>query len=116
MLLTLLRPQDLMDYVQRLLNENQRLLAELECRQLDLADAKNSRRVLQQQLRDYEDSQREVLRQNNMLKVGACPMISSPTHLTVISTINSRLQNRNPYVVILIDGDGLIVCHPPQPK
>ncbi|KAK0706716.1 hypothetical protein B0T26DRAFT_657086 [Lasiosphaeria miniovina] len=64
--------------------QNQGLLIELRDAKLDLDDATKSRRDLQQQLQEVET--------RNML----------------ISQDNSHLKNNNPYVIVLIDGEGLL--------
>ncbi|KAJ2903890.1 hypothetical protein MKZ38_009176 [Zalerion maritima] len=64
--------------------ETNRLTEEIRVHQLDLADSKDSRRTLQKRLKEIENRQGSLAHENDALK------------------------NRNPYVVILIDGDGLI--------
>ncbi|KAK0634678.1 hypothetical protein B0T17DRAFT_586418 [Bombardia bombarda] len=64
--------------------ENHKLLTQLRDTQLDLADATKSRRDLQQELLQLEDRASTFLGENNLLK------------------------NNNPYVIVLIDGDGLL--------
>jgi len=80
--------KDLLIYCERvetgLRHENQRRTQELQDAQLDLDDARRSRREMQQQLNIT--SQR--LGQYNM--------------------DNENLKNRNPYIMVLIDGDGMI--------
>lgn len=63
--------------------ENARLNKELQDAQLDLEDARISRRELQQK------------------------MIKAQEHIGLASVERSR----NPYIIVLIDGDGMIVCY-----
>jgi len=80
--------QDLLHYSKNISStyqqENQQLQRLLQESQLDLADSVKSRRDLQQQLQHLE-SQKYSL-----------------------SQANERLKNSSPYVVVLIDGDGLL--------
>ncbi|KAH8892053.1 hypothetical protein GQ53DRAFT_781712 [Thozetella sp. PMI_491] len=80
--------KDLLIYAERieatLRQENNRLQGELSNSQLDLADATKSRRELQQLLQQLE------------------------TRNASISQDNHYLKSHNPYVVVLIDGDGLL--------
>ncbi|KAK3944539.1 hypothetical protein QBC46DRAFT_337578 [Diplogelasinospora grovesii] len=64
--------------------ENRNLNIQIQDAQLDLVDATKSRRELQQRLHQLE--------------------VSNDT----LSTENHLLKNNNPYVVVLIDGDGLL--------
>ncbi|KAI5466952.1 hypothetical protein BGZ63DRAFT_346469 [Mariannaea sp. PMI_226] len=64
--------------------ENKRLGEQLRDAELDLADAKKGRRELQQLAQEYENS------------------------IRCLTSENSGLKNRNPYILILIDGDGLL--------
>ncbi|KFZ03886.1 hypothetical protein V502_10579 [Pseudogymnoascus sp. VKM F-4520 (FW-2644)] len=80
--------KDLLVYIDKLENdlrgENQRLLKELEDAQLDLDDARRSRREMQQQL------------------------TATSQRLGQYNTDNESLKNRNPYIIVLVDGDGTI--------
>ncbi|KAK7739260.1 hypothetical protein SLS62_011249 [Diatrype stigma] len=80
--------KDLMLYAEHiessLRHENALLRQELSDVRLDLDDAAKSRRDLQQRLRDAE------------------------AQMGYIALDNDNLKNRNPYVMILIDGDGLL--------
>ncbi|CAM1503936.1 Fc.00g015270.m01.CDS01 [Cosmosporella sp. VM-42] len=80
--------EDLLIYVQgvenRLRQENQRLADSVRDLQLDLSDATSSRRDLQQRLQKAE------------------------TRIAFTAEECDNLKNRNPYVLLLIDGDGLI--------
>ncbi|KFX98838.1 hypothetical protein O988_04172, partial [Pseudogymnoascus sp. VKM F-3808] len=80
--------KDLLVYIDKLENdlrgENQRLLKELEDAHLDLDDARRSRREMQQQL------------------------TATSQQLGQYNTDNESLKNRNPYIIVLIDGDGTI--------
>ncbi|KAF7558347.1 hypothetical protein G7046_g5808 [Stylonectria norvegica] len=67
-----------------LLKENEELSRKLKNAELDLDDAVSSRRDLQQRVNTIE------------------------SHLEWIAQENDSLKNRNPYVLVLIDGDGLI--------
>ncbi|TGJ80695.1 hypothetical protein E0Z10_g8071 [Xylaria hypoxylon] len=67
--------------------ENGRLVQQLREVSMDLDDATTSRRQLQHRLQDVEE------------------------HMGFVSLGNSQLKIRNPYVLVLIDGDGLIVSH-----
>ncbi|PSR83236.1 hypothetical protein BD289DRAFT_288255 [Coniella lustricola] len=80
--------KDILVYSERtessLRSENEVLREQFKNATLDLADATKSRRVLQQQV--------EELRQS----------------ISYITSKTEHLKNHNPYVVVLIDGDG---CH-----
>ncbi|KFY25675.1 hypothetical protein V491_01649 [Pseudogymnoascus sp. VKM F-3775] len=80
--------KDLLVYIDKLetdlKGENQRLLKELEDAQLDLDDARRSRREMQQQL------------------------TATSQRLGQYNTDNESLKNRNPYIIVLVDGDGTI--------
>ncbi|KAK3387700.1 hypothetical protein B0H63DRAFT_521729 [Podospora didyma] len=80
--------KDLLLYTERvesgLRAENQQLLSRLRDQELDLDDARKSRREFQQQLQQLESTNGLLLQDNNHLK------------------------SFNPYVVVLIDGDGLL--------
>jgi archaellum component FlaC len=65
--------------------ENLSLSDQLRNSRLDYEDSVNSRRELQQRIKDLENQLGNVSQDNNVLK------------------------HRNPYVLVLIDGDGLIV-------
>ncbi|KAK0705357.1 hypothetical protein B0H67DRAFT_382037 [Lasiosphaeris hirsuta] len=67
-----------------LLTENQHLIGKLRDAELDLADATKSRREFQQLLQQSESSITQLLQEIKFLK------------------------NHNPYVLVLIDGDGLL--------
>jgi len=79
---------DLITYCERIESsfetETHRYSQQIEELRLDLVDATKSRRVLQQQARAFETDFGRLLQENENIK------------------------NRNPYVAILIDGDGLI--------
>jgi hypothetical protein len=97
--------QDLIVYSESiessLREENATLLSKLRDTELDLEDATRSRRDLQQQVQQLQVYREAVLQDNNYLKVAPPP--ESPGHCS------SLLQNNNPYVIVLIDGDGLLV-------
>ncbi|OBT55666.1 hypothetical protein VE04_04894 [Pseudogymnoascus sp. 24MN13] len=80
--------KDLLVYIDKLENdlrgENDRLSKELDDAQLDLEDARRSRREMQQ-----------------LLSV-------TSAQLGRYNTDNESLKNRNPYIIVLIDGDGTI--------
>ncbi|KAH7157024.1 hypothetical protein EDB81DRAFT_410710 [Dactylonectria macrodidyma] len=80
--------KDILVYAQdietTLRDENRRLTERLRNTELDLDDATQSRRELQQRVQKYEAQMQYIVNQNDNLK------------------------NRNPYVLILIDGDGLL--------
>ncbi|KAF3766097.1 hypothetical protein M406DRAFT_88894 [Cryphonectria parasitica EP155] len=80
--------KDLLIYSERtetaLRAENELLREQIRDANLDLADATKSRRVFQQQVDELQRS------------------------IDYMSTANDHLKNYNPYVVVLIDGDG---CH-----
>ncbi|KAK1765554.1 hypothetical protein QBC33DRAFT_579667 [Phialemonium atrogriseum] len=80
--------KDLLIYSERtetsLRQENQRLHNELSDARLDIADATKSRRELQQQIQQLEK------------RIGA------------VSQDNQHLKSHNPYVIVLIDGDGIL--------
>jgi hypothetical protein len=84
--------QDLLVYAEgvesKLRTENQNLISQLRDAELDLTDATKSRRELQQQLQ-LSENQSNILLQEN-----------------------AHLKNHNPYVLVLIDGDGLLVRCP----
>jgi hypothetical protein len=83
--------------------ENQSLAKELEDAQLDLEDARRSRREMQQQLSITNQRLNQFNLDNENLKVALF-------HSLVISS--NVTQNRNPYIIVLIDGDGMIVGIP----
>ncbi|KAI1845419.1 hypothetical protein JX266_008514 [Neoarthrinium moseri] len=64
--------------------ENQTLIQRLQNTQFDYEDSVNSRRELQARIKDLE------------------------SQLSFLTQDNTILQHRNPYVLVLIDGDGLI--------
>ncbi|KAI1495843.1 hypothetical protein F5X99DRAFT_102039 [Biscogniauxia marginata] len=80
--------KDLMIYAEgiesTLRKENSTLIQQLREMRLDLDDASKSRRELQQRLRDVE------------------------SRMGLVTQINDQLKNRNPYILVLIDGDGLL--------
>ncbi|KAI0914620.1 hypothetical protein F4824DRAFT_486740 [Ustulina deusta] len=80
--------KDLMIYAEHVEStsraENGRLAQQLRELTMDLDDATKSRRQLQHRLQDVEE------------------------RMGFVSLDNSQLKNRNPYVLVLIDGDGLI--------
>ncbi|KAK4155035.1 hypothetical protein C8A00DRAFT_42269 [Chaetomidium leptoderma] len=82
--------------------ENASLLTKIRDTELDLEDATRSRRDLQQQVQQLGVYREAVLQDNNYLKVAAitAPRASTTAHIS--------LQNSNPYVIVLIDGDCLL--------
>lgn len=91
------------DYIEtRLRQENQRLS---DC-ELDLSDATKSRRELQHRIKTSEEKQDRLSKENEALKV------KFPTAFLLYCILIFYSQTRNPYVLALIDGDGLIVCFP----
>ncbi|KAI8625878.1 C-x8-C-x5-C-x3-H type zinc finger protein-like protein [Xylariaceae sp. FL1651] len=80
--------KDLMIYAERVEStlhaENSRLVQQLRDMSMDLEDATKSRRQLQHHLQDVEE------------------------RMGYISLDNDQLKNRNPYALVLIDGDNLI--------
>ncbi|KAI2641985.1 C-x8-C-x5-C-x3-H type zinc finger protein-like protein [Xylaria nigripes] len=64
--------------------ENTRLVQQLRSLTMDLDDATNSRRQLQLRLQEFEE------------------------HVGSVSHDKDQLKNQNPYVLVLIDGNGLI--------
>ncbi|KAI0426981.1 hypothetical protein F5Y09DRAFT_317374 [Xylaria sp. FL1042] len=80
--------KDLMIYAEHVEStaraENGRLVQQLREVTMDLDDATKSRRQLQHHLQDIEE------------------------RMGFVSLDNSQLKSRNPYVLVLIDGDGLI--------
>jgi archaellum component FlaC len=70
---------------------NKTLTEQLEMARLDYEDSVTSRRELQQRIKDLEYDLENVSQDNNVLK------------------------QRNPYVLVLVDGDGLIVRARPEP-
>ncbi|KAK7397814.1 hypothetical protein QQX98_012817 [Neonectria punicea] len=80
--------KDILIYAQdiegKLRQENQQLKDRLRDTELDLVDATQSRREFQQRAQEYKSQVQYVTNENDSLK------------------------NRNPYVLILIDGDGLL--------
>jgi hypothetical protein len=81
--------------------ENAKLVSRLRDTELDLEDATKSRRDLQQQVQQLEIYREAVLQDVNYLKVA--PLPENDGHCSL------SLQNSNPYVVVLIDGDCLLV-------
>ncbi|GAP92877.2 putative c-x8-c-x5-c-x3-h zinc finger protein [Rosellinia necatrix] len=76
--------KDLMIYAERVESANNHLALQVTGLTMDLEDATKSRRLLQHHLQDVEE------------RMGS------------VSLDNNQLKNRNPYVLLLIDGDGLI--------
>jgi len=83
--------------------ENQQLRKELDDAHLDLDDARRSRREMQQQLQFAMQrmEQSEGDRDNMRVSFDAWDMGGNGADVVV--------QNRNPYIQVLIDGDGMIV-------
>ncbi|KAK5997139.1 hypothetical protein PT974_02492 [Cladobotryum mycophilum] len=76
--------KDLVIYCNQIEIELSHETQRLKNSQLDLADATNTRRELQQRIQVYESRHEKLAKENDGLK------------------------NRNPYIMVLIDGDGLI--------
>ncbi|KAH8906585.1 hypothetical protein BR93DRAFT_968175 [Coniochaeta sp. PMI_546] len=84
--------------------ESEDLARQLHTAQLDLADATKSRRELQLELQQLKESVANLLENNQHLQVRphiAAKMINE-------RNIETVLQSHNPYVIVLIDGDGLL--------
>lgn len=81
--------------------ENERLKKEVKNHELDLADSIISRRELQNHVEYYQTELFRLTKDNESLKV------SLPCQWMRLSL--TWRQFRNPYVAILIDGNGLIV-------
>lgn len=84
-------------------HENQRLSKELEDAQLDLEDARRSRREMQQQLNIITQRLGQFNMDNENLKVAP--------YVVIAPAFTDTAQNRNPYIMVLIDGDGMIVSY-----
>ena len=69
--------------------------------QLDLEDSKRSRRELQQQLNKISQMNDQSSADCDQMRVQLMPH-RELSELTL-------LQNRNPYIMVLVDGDGMIV-------
>lgn len=82
--------------------EKEELANELRAAQLDLADAARSRRQLQLELQRLESRLGSMLRNNDAGR-------------PIEHDIQRVLQSHNPYVVVLIDGEGLLVRQPEIP-
>ncbi|EQL00345.1 C-x8-C-x5-C-x3-H type zinc finger protein [Ophiocordyceps sinensis CO18] len=80
--------------------QNTKLLDELQLCKLDLADATNSRRDLQQRLQTSEARCEWFVKENEELKV--LQSIALAGHAGV------RLRSRNSYILVVIDGDSLV--------
>lgn len=76
--------KDLMIHCEHVETTNQTLIGQLNDLRLDMEDSATSRRELQQRIKDLEFQLGNVSQDNNVLKRG------------------------NPYVLVLIDGDGLL--------
>jgi hypothetical protein len=85
------------------MSDNARLAKELEDAQLDLDDAKRSRRDLQHQLNIAMQRMDQSTLDADSMRVRCSPEVEP---LLIF------LQNRNPYIQVLIDGDGMIVSFP----
>ncbi|KAK5662850.1 hypothetical protein OQA88_6261 [Cercophora sp. LCS_1] len=87
--------EDILVYVENvdstLRNENNQLASQLRDSDLDLADARNSRREFQQKLQAAESTNETLLAQIAQLKAQI-----------------SQVKLHNPYILVLIDGDGLL--------
>lgn len=81
--------------------ENESLRKEAKNRELDLADSIISRRELQNHIEYYQTELFRLTKDNESLKV-------SLTYQCMRLSLTCR-QFRNPYVAILIDGNGLVV-------
>lgn len=105
----LLSLQDLLLYCERieldLHGENKKLSQELQNAKLDLSDATASRRELQQCLLQSEMDCNLLSQENDALKVSLMHNLAWLLHCRILIWS----QNRNPYVLLLVDGDGLIV-------
>ena len=101
--------QDLIVYAESietsLRAESAALMGKLRDTELDLEDATRSRRELQQQIQQLEVFREAVVQDNNYLKVHTAT-VWGQYHSACCS---HSLQNSNPYVVVLIDGDCLLV-------
>jgi hypothetical protein len=82
-------------------SENARLATELHETQLDLEDSKRSRRDLQQQLNRVTQLMGQSTADCDQMRVGRSFLGGKP--------VADGIQNRNPYIMVLIDGDGMIV-------
>ena len=85
--------------------QNEDLARQLHDCQLDLADATKSRRELQLELQQLRTQMGSMLEKDEHLQVR--PHIAGKR--TVEQDIETVLQSHNPYVLVLIDGDGLLV-------
>jgi chromosome segregation ATPase len=84
--------------------ENEHLKGQVHDLQLDLTDAVKSRRELQQQLQEAEAKMDSMAQAHDFLKVRFEVPPSEPTELVI-----EKLQKQNPYIAVMIDGDGLLV-------
>jgi hypothetical protein len=82
--------------------ENIKLRGELIDTQLDLDDAKKSRRELQQQVNLLTQRMGQSTAESEYIKVCVYLQLDRSKYLLFG-------QNRNPYIMVLVDGDGLIV-------
>jgi hypothetical protein len=80
--------------------ESEAIIGRLHSAELDLEDAKKSRRELQ--LENQQLKERLAYYQGNGQHVSIGQRISE-------RDIEAVLQNHNPYVLVLIDGDGSLV-------
>ncbi|KAM3438325.1 hypothetical protein MY4824_003347 [Beauveria thailandica] len=85
--------------------ETGRLQGELRSCQIDLADANASRRELQQKLSHTESEMLSLYKENDTYKVGVAVVVTVTRYWALTRAF---AQTRNPYIVILIDGDGLL--------
>lgn len=91
--------------------ENEHLKGQVLDLQLDLTDAVKSRRELQQQLQEAETKIDSMAQAYDILKVRFEAPPSETTELVI-----EKLQKQNPYIAVLIDGDGLLVGTPCFPN
>jgi phosphatidate phosphatase PAH1 len=96
--------QYLSDVETKLGEQNHQLSQQVHDLQLDVENATQSRRTLQHTLQQLKVRVEELYEENERLKV-------SPPELSTRSAEAglNLWQHNNPYVLALIDGDGLIV-------
>jgi hypothetical protein len=97
--------RDILTYCDQLEQRNAQLVQQQNDDKLELDDARRSRRELQRELGLANQTIDRYNISYDLFRVGK-RMMADAAHPT------NPLQNRNPYVMVLIDGDGMIVSVP----
>jgi hypothetical protein len=94
--------RDILTYCDQLEQRNVQLIQQQNDDKLELDDARRSRRDLQRELVMANQTIERYNTSYDLFRVGG-RLVADTAYLT------NPLQNRNPYVMVLIDGDGMIV-------